>query len=245
MNEVLAVASSLAQLRSLVQAAVRHGWLSRHHASQLVRAYWGRRDKSVEPGEFLVSGGHLQPPQLAQLLGESVEEPSLASPIAAPQAHTGSRLRTRRLRAEAEELSASLRQAKAIRIERTEGSPPERYTILYKVKGLAKSGAGKLVMCNSHRAELYLPLDYPKVAPQCRMLTPAYHPNIDANKICIADHWAAGERLLDLIVRIGQMLAYQDYNIRSPLDAEAARWADMNRHRLPIDPIDLYRGIQD
>jgi ubiquitin-protein ligase len=67
------------------------------------------------------------------------------------------------------------------------------------------------------------------------MLTPVYHPNIDPSHVCVGDHWTAGERLVDLVVRIGEMLAYQAYNIRSPLDAHAAMWADLNPDKLPTD----------
>ena len=57
--------------------------------------------------------------------------------------------------------------------------------------------------------------------------------------ICVGDHWTAGERLVDLIVRIGEMITYQAYNIKSPLDGEAAMWADINRDQLPIDNCNL------
>ena len=59
--------------------------------------------------------------------------------------------------------------------------------------------------------------------------------NIDTSTICVGDHWTAGERLADLVVRIGEMLSYQLYNVRSPLDGEAAMWADLNRDKLPTD----------
>ncbi len=67
------------------------------------------------------------------------------------------------------------------------------------------------------------------------MLTPIFHPNIDAAVICVGDHWTAGERLVDLVVRIGEMIAFQAYNIKSPLNGEAAMWADLHAGELPID----------
>ena len=67
------------------------------------------------------------------------------------------------------------------------------------------------------------------------MLTPIFHPNIDPSTICVGDHWTAGERLVDLAIRIAEMIAYQAYNIKSPLDAEAAMWADLHARQLPID----------
>ena len=47
---------------------------------------------------------------------------------------------------------------------------------------------------------------------------------------------------MDLVVRIGEMIMFQAYNIQSPLDGEAAMWADLNQHRLPIDRRDLLAG---
>ena len=38
-----------------------------------------------------------------------------------------------------------------------------------------------------------------------------------------------------MIVRIGRMIAYQEYNTKSPLNGLAAKWAAQNAHLLPID----------
>ena len=66
--------------------------------------------------------------------------------------------------------------------------------------------------------EVNLPLAYPRPAPQCRMLTPVFHPNFDDSMVCNGDFWAASEGPDDLIVRIGRMIIYQEYNAKSPLD---------------------------
>jgi ubiquitin-protein ligase len=83
--------------------------------------------------------------------------------------------------------------------------------------------------------EVQLTRDYPRQSPKCKMLTPIFHPNIEPAVICVGDHWTAGERLVELVIRIGEMIAYQAYNIKSPLDGEAAMWADLNQKKLPID----------
>jgi hypothetical protein len=75
--------------------------------------------------------------------------------------------------------------------------------------------------------------------PQCRMLSPIFHPNIAPHAICVGDHWSAGEPLWSIVARIGEMIAYQSYNTKSPLNGEAARWVDENGHRLPLDPVSL------
>jgi predicted Zn finger-like uncharacterized protein len=71
------------------------------------------------------------------------------------------------------------------------------------------------------------------------MLSPVFHPNIAPHAICVGDHWGAGESLESLIIRIGEMLAYQSYNVKSPLNGEAARWVEENKHRVPLDPVSL------
>jgi ubiquitin-protein ligase len=67
------------------------------------------------------------------------------------------------------------------------------------------------------------------------MLTPVFHPNFDDSIVCIGDFWAASEGLDDLVIRIGRMIAYQEYNTRSPLNGLAAKWAAEHLSELPID----------
>ncbi len=149
-------------------------------------------------------------------------------------------MRIRRLSADAEQMHAAFKTSPAIRILSTEGDPPELYRVAYNVLSLDRGKkADQPVARDTHEVEIQLTSEYPRISPKCRMLTPIFHPNIDPSTICVGDHWAAGERLVDLVVRIGEMLAYQAYNIKSPLDAEAAMWADLNQHKLPTDPRDL------
>jgi predicted Zn finger-like uncharacterized protein len=147
-------------------------------------------------------------------------------------------MRHRRLTADAEQITRAFTDCAAIRIVSTEGTPPEKYIIEYQIKGLEHAGKAPISR-ETHRIEVQLTSDYPRLAPKCRMLTPIFHPNIDAATICIGDHWTAAERLVDLVIRIGEMIAYQAYNIKSPLNAEAAMWADLHANELPIDSREL------
>ena len=119
------------------------------------------------------------------------------------------------------------------------GDPPEKYIVDYLVRGIERLDGDSIIYRNSHRVEIVLPGTYPRTPPTCRMLTPIFHPNIEPAVICIGDHWTAGERLCDLVVRIGEIITYQSYNIKSPLDGEAAMWADLHQDILPIDNCDL------
>ena len=145
-------------------------------------------------------------------------------------------VRIRRLKADYEQIREGLRDHPAIAIRGVEGSPPERYQIEFKVRSVSEAVDGSIRERQEHVAEFFLTLSYPRLAPQCRMLTPVFHPNIAPHAVCIGDHWAAGESLLQLIVRVGEMLAFQSYNVKSPLNGRAARWVEENLHRLPIDP---------
>ena len=148
-------------------------------------------------------------------------------------------VRLRRLQSDYEQIKARLNASQFIAIRKVTGDPPERYEIEYRVRSLVLQNDGQIVEAPSHVAEIILTRAYPHRAPHCKMLTPIFHPNIDPGAICIGDHWAASESLCDLIVRIGQMIAYQTYNTKSPLNGEAARWADEHKDLLPVDGTDL------
>jgi ubiquitin-protein ligase len=144
--------------------------------------------------------------------------------------------RTRRLILDEEMLQRLLQHWPLIRITGKAGIPPEIYRFTYSLRGLYVSGSGEILERDTHVLEVNLTLGYPRRAPQCRMLTPLFHPNFDDSMVCTGDFWAASEGLDDLIIRIGRMIAYQEYNTKSPLNGLAAKWAAQNSHLLPIDP---------
>jgi ubiquitin-protein ligase len=143
--------------------------------------------------------------------------------------------RIRRLKLDYESLQQRLAGWPLIRMVGTSGLPPELYRFQYLIRGLYVAPDGAILERNEHVLEVNLSLGYPRRAPQCRMLTPVFHPNFDDASVCIGDFWAASESLDDLIIRIGRMIAYQEYNTKSPLNGLAAKWAAQNAHLLPVD----------
>jgi len=143
--------------------------------------------------------------------------------------------RIRRLKLDYEQLQKRLAGWPLIRIAGTAGLPPEIYRFQYLVRGLYVAAGGVILERDDHLLEVNLSLGYPRRAPQCRMLTPVFHPNFDDSAVCIGDFWAASESLDDLIIRIGRMIAYQEYNTKSPLNGLAAKWAVQNTSLLPVD----------
>jgi ubiquitin-protein ligase len=144
--------------------------------------------------------------------------------------------RIRRLKLDYEQLQQRLAGWTLIKIAGTAGLPPEIYRFHYQIRGLFVAADGAILERNEHLLEVNLSLGYPRRAPQCRMLTPVFHPNFDDSSVCIGDFWAASESLDDLIIRIGRMIAYQEYNTKSPLNGLAAKWAAQHAHLLPVDP---------
>lgn len=151
--------------------------------------------------------------------------------------------RIRRLRADHQRIVEALTEHSHIRLVEAGGTPPDRYTFEFRLNGLAPQPDGAPAEASVHRAEVFLPVDYPRRPPFCRMTTPVFHPNIDPQKICIGDHWSAGQSLLELVIRIGQMICFQSYNTKSPLNARAAVWATEHADRLPLQAVDLSAGL--
>ena len=134
------------------------------------------------------------------------------------------------------------------------GSPPERYTVTFKCKGVIgidKNGRPKLG--SRHKVEIYLHNQYPQRWPGMKWLTPIWHPNIHhANgSVCIDAAWWTASRSLDrLVIMLGEMVQYKNFHDDPtqppfPWDAEAARWSRAYRTRhpeaFPVDARQLLR----
>ena len=145
-------------------------------------------------------------------------------------------VRLRRLKADHDALRRLAHMHPKVEIEGVFGNPPERYRLRLKVKSLRERGES-IETVTEHRLEVTMPRGYPRDAPLFRMLTPVFHPNIAPHAVCIGDDWTAGESIDHLIQRVGEILAYQSYNTKSPLNGEAARWTDENLDRLPLDSV--------
>lgn len=153
-------------------------------------------------------------------------------------------VRLRRLKADYEALRRLAHLHPRIEIEGVYGNPPERYRMLLKVRSLRERGEA-IEVATEHRLEITLPRGYPRDAPLFRMLTPVFHPNIAPHAVCIGDDWTAGEPLDLLVQRVGEILGYQSYNIKSPLNGRAAQWVEQNPTALPTDREEFFRDLRD
>ncbi|HJQ27411.1 MAG TPA: ubiquitin-conjugating enzyme E2 [Blastocatellia bacterium] len=148
-------------------------------------------------------------------------------------------VRLRRLQADYELVRHLVRTHQRITIEGISGNPPDRYRLFLNVRSIRKSGS-ELHYVNKHHLEIWLPQDYPREPPVCRMLSPVFHPNIAPHAVCVGDHWTAAESLDRIIMRVCEMLAFQSYNTKSPLNGEAAQWVETHLAQLPLDKEELF-----
>jgi hypothetical protein len=126
-----------------------------------------------------------------------------------------------------------------ITIKETFGVPAEKYRILYRIEGLQQTGKA-IEAKNEHIVEILLPPGYPESPPYCKSVSPVFHPNFDADIIDINEQWSKSMPLADLIVRIGEMIAFQKYSTSNAVNTEAGKWADRNSSILPLSTVDLH-----
>lgn len=87
----------------------------------------------------------------------------------------------RRIRlAEDLEKLRQLAEASSILEVQCEGETPDRYTLLFRGRGLASEPrpGESISYVDLHRVDLRLPYSYPQRPPDIRWLTPLFHPNV-------------------------------------------------------------------
>jgi ubiquitin-protein ligase len=87
--------------------------------------------------------------------------------------------RTQRLRDEHEVLR-HLKAASSLFDFETSGNPPDRYTLIFRGKGITRGTSSKaeIETVELHRCDVRLPYSYPDRPPDIRWLTPIFHPNV-------------------------------------------------------------------
>lgn len=155
-----------------------------------------------------------------------------------------SAIRLRRLRADHESMLRLSEDSDLIRFQ-SSGHPPDRYVVTFGCRGVVKTD-DRISYTNHHKIEIVLHAEYPQAAPHFRQLTPIFHPNFRYGgaglQVCIeARNWSPRESLSDLMLRLGNMITYRNYNPDSPLDGEAAKWARLNTQLFPLDERGWFR----
>ncbi len=123
------------------------------------------------------------------------------------------------------------------------GTAPEKYLILYTCKGLVKSKEEIISQSSRHMMEVVFGWRYPTEPPTFIWHTDIWHPNFKTPYICIQGRsFAVGLTLDQIVPEVGRMIQYQNYNLKDPLNREAAEWAGKNPRLFPVDDRDIMDG---
>jgi ubiquitin-protein ligase len=143
----------------------------------------------------------------------------------------------RRLENDYRELREAFDGDPRVKIKALGTAPFDKYRIAYVgVPSLRQNQNGQPMMVEQTVVDIELPAGYPKLPLIAKTAAGdvVFHPNFNAEKICIADNWSAGYRLVDVVIKIGNMLQFTDYNILAPLNAVAAEWTQEHKAELPL-----------
>lgn len=151
-----------------------------------------------------------------------------------------SRLKQIRLVRELEEM---IRLASSPLIDFTsEGSPPRLYYVTLYSRGLRwNKKQSRPQTIEQHQFSLRLGSSYPSDPPDVTWLTPIFHPNIRREAVCHSNQWSPTWTLADFVCELNDMIRFKKYNIYSPLDLQAASWAQEHEELFPVDP----RGLRE
>ncbi|RMH01314.1 MAG: hypothetical protein D6706_02045 [Chloroflexi bacterium] len=149
-------------------------------------------------------------------------------------------IRETRLRNDYARIQELVERSEFIHVVATEGNPPERYRIRFTCQGVERLRSnGRPVLREHHEVTIYLHAEYPLKQPQLKWLTPIFHPNIHVTgAVCIGAWWPA-KTLDELLLTLGEMIQYKNYDPKDPMNSRAAAWALQNRHLFPIDKREL------
>jgi ubiquitin-protein ligase len=156
--------------------------------------------------------------------------------------------RVRRLMADADAIRTEFAGHPHVSVTPIGPDPAESYRVELHVRGVTLDGTGQPAVVNDHIVLIQLPATYPREKPFAVSESLVFHPNFAGEaggEICIGDFWTPTRTLTDIVVAIGEMLQYQRYNTKSPLNAVAARWAAENQRIFPLGNIALFQSEPD
>jgi hypothetical protein len=121
-------------------------------------------------------------------------------------------------------------------------TPPGKYMIRYSCTGLLEPRAEgeEPRTSSSHMMTIMFGYDFPARPPILIWYTPIWHPNFHPPHVCTQGRpFSAGVSLNRIVLTVGEMIQYRNYNLADPLNIKARDWARQNIHLFPVDNRDL------
>lgn len=115
------------------------------------------------------------------------------------------------------------------------GKSSEQYEVTYNVAGVIQKTDKSIHESRTHSISLTIPFGFPHFPPNCKPLTPTFHPDFDEAAICIGDFWTRDKTLADVIIQIGRMIAGEIHSKENAFNQEALSWYLENNAKLPFE----------
>jgi len=162
--------------------------------------------------------------------------------------------RVRRLRSDLRAMQALQHESSILAFETRDPTTyaPDSYFIRFRGQGAWKPhGSTDVLLRDQHEVVIRLGANYPRMMPELSWKSPIFHPNISSSGfVCLGGYgtfWAPSLNLDELCVMLWDMVRYENYDVNSPYNRDAAMWAKTQQtHVLPLDPRplrDLKAGI--
>ncbi len=136
----------------------------------------------------------------------------------------------------------TFRNTPRISVTPIQGDPPDKYRVTYHTVGKHRDPAGEVVDADSHQVEISIPFGFPHFPPNCRPLSPIFHPDFDNDAIHIGDFWTEERTVPELIVEIGRMINGETCSTVDAFNKEAAEWYKSHRSDFPLARINWSEG---
>ena len=121
------------------------------------------------------------------------------------------------------------------------GDLPEAYVVTFLGRGMMRGeNNGPIEVIEKHEVSIKLGAGYPRMMPEIRWKSPIFHPNISGNgSVCLGGYgtyWVPSLTLDELCHMLWDMVRYENYDVTSPYNREAALWAKtQSQYKLPLD----------
>ncbi len=148
--------------------------------------------------------------------------------------------RLRRLRSDYRALQ-QLRSESSVFDFISRNDPPDFYSLRFRGNGVWRpDGSNDPLIHDQHQVDINLGASYPRMQPELAWRSPIFHPNISASGVvCLGGYgtyWVPGVRLDELCTMLWDMIRYQNFDVNSPYNREAAAWAKTQYiYQLPLD----------
>lgn len=152
--------------------------------------------------------------------------------------------RIRRLRSDYKAIQ-NLRNESSVIDFVSRSDPPDFYTLRFHGNGVWRpEGSSEPLIHIQHEVDINLGASYPRMQPELVWKSPIFHPNISASGVvCLGGYgtyWVPSVQLDELCTMLWDMIRYQNFDVESPYNREAAAWAKTQyMYQFPLDPRSL------